>query len=165
MYYPLPLLATSCSHPPRSCFIARWLGLPLTNGRLFEMDAGGMAVLSYAHRSFTEPTLAGMFSSKTGPRPEEPAATPPHEESQYLALVRRVIATGEVRPDRTGTGTLALFAPQPGLTFSLANGTLPLLTTKRVFLRGVLEELLWFVAGKTDAKVRSAECCIGMCGC
>ncbi|PWN96823.1 hypothetical protein FA09DRAFT_330907 [Tilletiopsis washingtonensis] len=144
------------------CFIARWLGLPLTNGRLFEMDAGGVAVLSYAHRSFTEPTLAGMFSSKTGPRPQ-PVDAPQkvaqvvaqHEELQYLALVRRVIASGETRPDRTGTGTLALFAPQPGLTFSLAGGTLPLLTTKRVFLRGVLEELLWFVAGKTDAKLLS----------
>jgi thymidylate synthase len=47
-----------------------------------------------------------------------------------------------------------LFAP-PSLRFSLANNTLPLLTTKRVFLRGVVEELLWFVAGCTDGKVLS----------
>ncbi|TQS33024.1 hypothetical protein Golomagni_06646 [Golovinomyces magnicellulatus] len=42
-------------------FIARWLGLPLTNGRLFEMDAGGMVVLGYAHHNFAEPTIAGML--------------------------------------------------------------------------------------------------------
>jgi thymidylate synthase len=54
-----------------------------------------------------------------------------------------------VRPDRTGTGTIALFAP-PSLRFSLAEAAFPLLTTKRVFFRGVIEELLWFVSGCTD---------------
>lgn len=72
-----------------------------------------------------------------------------HEEYQYLNLIRDVIQTGATRPDRTGTGTLSIFAP-PSLRFSLANDTLPLLTTKRVFLRGVIEELLWFVKGDTD---------------
>ncbi|CBQ71150.1 related to thymidylate synthase [Sporisorium reilianum SRZ2] len=139
-------------------FVARWLGLPLTNGRLFEMDAGGMVVLGYAHHNFAEPTVAGIFSSKTGPKGDKEGqsgscGSAKHEESQYLELVQRVIATGESRPDRTGTGTLALFAPQPSLRFDLTNGTLPLLTTKRVFFRGVLEELLWFVAGKTDSKL------------
>ncbi|PWN51748.1 hypothetical protein IE53DRAFT_385899 [Violaceomyces palustris] len=141
-------------------FIARWLGLPLPMGRLFEVDAGGMAVLSYAHHSFLEPTIAGIFSSRTGPKGDSEGqcgtagtASPEHEEQQYLELVSRVISTGEGRPDRTGTGTLALFAPQPCLRFDLSNETLPLLTTKRVFLRGVLEELLWFVAGKTDSKL------------
>ena len=77
------------------------------------------------------------------------APTDSPEEYQYLDLIRRVIATGQPRPDRTGTGTLALFAP-PSLRFSLANSALPLLTTKRVFLRGVVEELLWFISGCTD---------------
>ncbi|SNX82075.1 related to thymidylate synthase [Melanopsichium pennsylvanicum] len=143
------------------CFVARWLGLGLERGRLFEMDAGGMVVLGYAHHSFKEPTIAGIFSSKTGPKPNvEPSVAwsscdgeAKHEESQYLELVQRVISTGESRPDRTGTGTLALFAPQPCLRFDLTNGNLPLLTTKRVFFRGVLEELLWFVAGKTDSNL------------
>ncbi|EST05923.1 Thymidylate synthase [Kalmanozyma brasiliensis GHG001] len=139
-------------------FIARWLGLPLTQGRLFEMDAGGMVVLGYAHHNFAEPTIGGMFSSKTGPRGDvegNPGScgSVKHEELQYLELVQRVISMGESRPDRTGTGTLALFAPQPSLRFDLTNGTLPLLTTKRVFFRGVLEELLWFVAGKTDSQL------------
>ncbi len=78
----------------------------------------------------------------------------PHEEHQYLDLIKRIIETGQSRPDRTGTGTVALFAP-PALRFSLANNVLPLLTTKRVFIRGVIEELLWFVRGSTDGKLLS----------
>ncbi|BEI81253.1 hypothetical protein CcaverHIS002_0204130 [Cutaneotrichosporon cavernicola] len=78
-------------------------------------------------------------------------SNPEHEEYQYLDLIERIIATGQARPDRTGTGTLALFAP-PSLRFDLTKG-FPLLTTKRVFWRGVVEELLWFVAGCTDARV------------
>ncbi|TDL16871.1 thymidylate synthase [Rickenella mellea] len=78
----------------------------------------------------------------------------PHDEYQYLALIRSVIETGEIRRDRTGTGTLSVFAP-PSLRFSLADGTLPLLTTKRTFLRGIVEELLWFVQGSTDSTILS----------
>ncbi|CAD6570115.1 MAG: Thymidylate synthase [Tremellales sp. Tagirdzhanova-0007] len=78
------------------------------------------------------------------------------EEYQYLDLIRRIITTGQPRPDRTGTGTIALFAP-PSLRFSLSNSTLPLLTTKRVFTRGVIEELLWFISGSTDGRVLSAK--------
>lgn len=70
-------------------------------------------------------------------------------EQGYLDLCQRVIEEGEERGDRTGTGTLSIFAP-PQLRFDLSDNTLPLLTTKRVFYRGVLEELLWFVAGCTD---------------
>ncbi|CAO1628466.1 unnamed protein product [Sympodiomycopsis kandeliae] len=136
------------------CFIARWLGLPLTNGRLFEVDAGGVAILSYAHKNFNEPTIAGIFSSKTGPsiQPQPTLGAHAHEEYQYLNLISKAISSGEPRADRTGTGTLAIYAPQP-LKFSLLNGRLPLLTTKRVFWRGVVEELLWFVKGSTDSNI------------
>lgn len=79
-----------------------------------------------------------------------------HEEHQYLSLVRRVMDVGEVRPDRTGTGTLSIFAP-PSFRFSLANDTLPLLTTKRTFLRAIVEELLWFIQGCTDSRVLSQK--------
>ncbi|RMZ87882.1 hypothetical protein DV736_g4892, partial [Chaetothyriales sp. CBS 134916] len=84
-----------------------------------------------------------------------------HEEYQYLNLIRRILSEGEHRPDRTGTGTLSLFAP-PQLRFSLSKAdhsdpsrriaVLPLLTTKRVFLRAVATELLWFVSGCTTSK-------------
>ncbi|KIW85259.1 thymidylate synthase [Fonsecaea pedrosoi CBS 271.37] len=91
-----------------------------------------------------------------------PARTTTHEEHQYLNLIREILSRGEHRPDRTGTGTLSLFAP-PQLRFSLSQADptsptadripiLPLLTTKRVFLRAVTTELLWFVSGCTTSK-------------
>ncbi|KAL2047057.1 hypothetical protein N7G274_001076 [Stereocaulon virgatum] len=84
---------------------------------------------------------------------------PRHEEHQYLDLIRHVLENGEHRPDRTGTGTLSIFAPPP-LRFSLSGPSfndgpptliLPLLTTKRVFLRAVIAELLWFISGSTSS--------------
>lgn len=74
-----------------------------------------------------------------------------HEEYKYLSLVREVLDSGIARGDRTGTGTLALFGKQ--MRFSLRNDVFPLLTTKRVFWRGVAKELLWFVSGKTNANL------------
>ncbi|KAF8585864.1 thymidylate synthase [Ramaria rubella] len=82
--------------------------------------------------------------------------SPLHEEEQYLNLIRTILNTGSHRPDRTGTGTISLFAP-PSFRFSLTDATLPLLTTKRVFLRGIIEELLWFVRGATDSTLLSAR--------
>lgn len=67
------------------------------------------------------------------------------EEDQYLALVREILEHGNHRGDRTQTGTLSKFGAQ--LRFSLRGDTFPLLTTKRVFWRGVAEELLWFISG------------------
>ena len=66
------------------------------------------------------------------------------EEQQYLDLCQEILETGIQRGDRTGTGTLSKFGTQ--MRFSLRNGTLPLLTTKRTFWRGVAEELLWFIS-------------------
>ncbi|KAF4119683.1 thymidylate synthase [Geosmithia morbida] len=76
-----------------------------------------------------------------------------HEEYQYLDLVREILDDGEHRPDRTGTGTYSIFAPRP-LKFKLNdNGKpiLPLLTTKRVFTRAIIAELLWFIEGSTSS--------------
>lgn len=77
-------------------------------------------------------------------------------EQAYLDLCKRIIDEGEFRPDRTGTGTKSIFAP-PQLRFDLSNDSFPLLTTKRVFLKGIIHELLWFVAGCTDAKKLSEK--------
>jgi len=79
-----------------------------------------------------------------------------HEEYQYLNLIRRVLDTGDARPDRTGTGTLSIFAPL-SFRFSLAGSSLPLLTTKRTFQRGIIEELLWFIHGSTDSTLLSKK--------
>jgi thymidylate synthase len=73
------------------------------------------------------------------------------EEMQYIDLVKDIIDKGLEKSDRTGIGTRSIFAPT-NMRFNLRNGQFPLLTTKRVFWRGVVEELLWIIAGKTDAK-------------
>jgi len=73
-----------------------------------------------------------------------------HEEGQYLGLIKRIIEGGNKRGDRTGTGTLSLFGAQ--MRFSLRDGKFPLLTTKKVFYRGIAEELFWFIRGSTSAK-------------
>ncbi|XP_039959872.1 thymidylate synthase [Bactrocera neohumeralis] len=72
------------------------------------------------------------------------------DEQQYLDLIQRIITKGVDRSDRTGVGTRSVFGAQ--MRFDLRN-SFPLLTTKRVFWRAVAEELLWFVHGKTDAKI------------
>lgn len=73
-----------------------------------------------------------------------------HEEYLYLRLVRDIISDGNLKDDRTGTGTLSKFGCQ--MRYNLRT-TFPLLTTKKVFWRGVVEELLWFISGSTNAKV------------
>ena len=71
-------------------------------------------------------------------------------EDQYLDLVRRVWTTGVERTDRTGTGTRALFGET--MRFDLSDGSIPILTTKRVYWKPAARELLWFLSG--DRNIR-----------
>jgi len=67
----------------------------------------------------------------------------------YLDLVRRVLNEGEPRPDRTGVGTRSLFGQQ--IRFDLAAG-FPLLTNRKIHIRSVIHELLWFIRGETNVR-------------
>jgi len=71
-------------------------------------------------------------------------------ESAVLDLMRQVWRNGSERRDRTGVGTRALFGAT--LRFDLSDGTVPLLTTKRVFWKSAVKELLWFLAGETSIR-------------
>lgn len=68
---------------------------------------------------------------------------------QYLDLMRHVRENGQFKADRTGTGTYSIFGHQ--MRFDLNDG-FPLVTTKKVFVKGIIHELLWFLSGSTNIK-------------
>lgn len=73
------------------------------------------------------------------------------EELQYLSLIRTILDKGVSKDDRTNVGTRSMFGTS--MKFNLRDNTIPLLTTKRVFWKGIVEELLWFIKGSTDSKI------------
>lgn len=71
-----------------------------------------------------------------------------HPEYQYLDLMERVLENGDERIDRTGVGTRSLFGAM--VRFDLSDGTAPILTTKRVYWKTAVKEMLWFLTGQTN---------------
>jgi thymidylate synthase len=73
-----------------------------------------------------------------------------HPEQQYLNAMARAWREGSERRDRTGVGTRSLFGVT--MRFDLSDGTVPLLTTKRIFWKSAVKELIWFLSGNTNIR-------------
>jgi thymidylate synthase len=71
-------------------------------------------------------------------------------ELQYINLIKHILQNGISKDDRTGIGTLSIFSYN--MTFNLRE-SFPLLTTKKVYWKGVVEELLWFISGSTNSNI------------
>lgn len=71
-------------------------------------------------------------------------------ELQYINLIKHILENGISKDDRTGVGTLSIFSYN--MTFNLRE-SFPLLTTKKVYWKGVVEELLWFISGSTNSNI------------
>jgi len=77
-----------------------------------------------------------------------------HEEQQYLMQIDDIIKNGCQKSNRTNTETISKF----GLTMRYdLSQTFPLITTKKIFWRGIVEELLWFIKGSTNSKLLSEK--------
>lgn len=74
----------------------------------------------------------------------------PSADTTYLNLVKDILYTGTEKTDRTGTGTISL--PFQQMRFDLTNNKIPLLTTKKMFTRGIIHEILWYLMGSTNIK-------------
>lgn len=116
---------------------------------------GPRFTLTHVSKSYSLDGIPYDFTVYTNANCTEPVLVsfPPHEENQYLDLVRAILASPE-RDDRTKVGTFSQFGAQQRWDLSHC---FPLLTTKAVFWKGVVQELLWFIRGDTNAKHLSEQ--------
>ncbi|XP_061522286.1 thymidylate synthase [Phycodurus eques] len=118
----------------------------------------GFFLRSFITFMHTMPAAANQLSGDDGgKKPEEEKASSPSlfcDERGYLNLVEFILEHGRKKGDRTGTGVISVFGAQA--RYSLRD-QFPLLTTKKVFWKGILEELLWFIKGSTNSEELSVK--------
>lgn len=73
-----------------------------------------------------------------------------YHDSKYFELINDVLNNGVVKSDRTGTGTRSVFGRQ--IKFDISDGSIPLLTSKKIHTQSIIHELLWFLSGSTNTK-------------
>lgn len=130
--------------------------LPAQGKHLYTSNLfGPMFTLTHVSKSYALDGIPYDFTVYTNVNCSDPPLVPfpPHEEYQYLDLIRSIMRTSE-REDRTKVGTFSLFGAQQRWDLSMC---FPLLTTKAVFWKGVVQELLWFIRGDTNAKHLSEQ--------
>lgn len=71
-----------------------------------------------------------------------------HHDVPYLKLVQDVISYGDLRPNRTGNDAISMFHGE--MVFDLSDGSIPLLTTKKMFIPAIIHEMIWFLSGNTN---------------
>jgi len=102
------------------------------------------------HRNFQNFQLNNVKKIRNFHLCEYQRTSLPHQEFQYLDLIKNILVNGVDCDDRTGTGIKSIFGTQMKFDLSIS---FPLLTTKKMFIRGITEELLWFLRGDTDNKI------------
>ena len=106
--------------------------------------------LTYVSKFYSENNIYYRYKEFSSVKCDKVKVWQNNEELKYLEVLNKIITKGLVREDRTGVGTFSLFGER--FEYDISD-TFPALTTKRVFMKGIFEELMLYISGKTDNKI------------
>jgi len=123
------------------------------------IEVGGMISNGYDENRWTDARSPSKQSevpeADSGSNLQQNKRLPETDEWNYMDQVQLILKNGIKKEDRTGTGTKSIFGMQA--RYSLRDNIFPLLTTRKLFCRGIIEELLWFIRGSTNANELAAK--------